>query len=149
MSAFRAAATTATSAKETHLLEHDVRRSDPLRAPHHRIQLMRLHALDAWVRRTALLTDADELRSILYDGARAGGAVVLGEEFCVFPNGAVTGVLVLAQSHLSIHTWPEYALANVDLLSYGDLRGDEVMRVICERLDVERSNLTCIPRAVG
>ena len=110
---------------------------------------MLLHALDAWVRDVAVLTDADELRAILHAGAFAGGATVLGERFCVFPNGAVTGVLVLAQSHLSIHTWPEYALANVDLLSYGDVRGEEVLRVIRERLDVERSQTTCIPRALG
>jgi S-adenosylmethionine decarboxylase len=110
---------------------------------------MRLHTLDAWVRRASILTDAERLREILYAGAEAGGAIVLGEEFCGFPNGAVTGVLVLAQSHLSIHTWPEFALANVDLLSYGDLRASEVMRVICEQLDVERANATCIPRAVG
>ena len=37
---------------------------------------------------------------------------VLADEFYVFPNGAVTGVLLLAQSHLSIHTWPELLLAN-------------------------------------
>ena len=69
------------------------------------------------------------LREILLAGAEAGGATVVGEEFHVFPNGAVTGVLVLAQSHLSIHTWPEFALANVDLLSYGHVRADEVLRV--------------------
>jgi S-adenosylmethionine decarboxylase len=120
-----------------------------IRAGPNRIHRMRLHALDAWVRSVAVLTDADELRSILHDGAAAGGATVLGEEFCVFPNGAVTGVLVLAQSHLSIHTWPEYALANVDLLSYGDVDGDEVLRVIRDRLDVERAETTCIPRALG
>jgi S-adenosylmethionine decarboxylase len=110
---------------------------------------MRLHALDAWVRDIAVLTDAERLKAILYDGARAGGAFVVGEEFYVFPNGAVTGVLVLAQSHLSIHTWPEHALANVDLLSYGDLRGDDVLRVICYGLDVERSRVACVPRAGG
>ena len=131
------------------MLEHDVRRSDSLRPLQRPAHLMRLHALDAWVRRVRVLTDARELKAILYAGAEAGGAVVVGEEFCVFPNGAVTGVLVLAQSHLSIHTWPEFALANVDLLSYGDLSADAVMRVICERLDVERANMTCIPRAVG
>jgi S-adenosylmethionine decarboxylase len=110
---------------------------------------MRLHALDVWVRRTAVLTDAEALKAILYAGADAGGATVLGEQFCVFPNGAVTGVLVLAQSHLSIHTWPELALANVDLLSYGDIRGDDVMRSICEQLDAERATVTCVPRALG
>ena len=110
---------------------------------------MRLHALDAWVRRPSILTDADGLKTILYAGAEAGGATVLGEKFCVFPNGAVTGVLVLAQSHLSIHTWPEFALANIDLLSYGALRGDAVLDAICDRLDVARVKLTCVPRAIG
>jgi S-adenosylmethionine decarboxylase len=112
-------------------------------------QTMRLHALDAWVRDASVLTDADGLRAILYAGADAGGATVVGEEFCVFPNGAVTGVLVLAQSHLSIHTWPEFALANVDLLSYGELSGDDVLEAICDRLDVERVSVTCLPRAIG
>jgi len=65
-----------------------------------------------------------------------------------FPNGAVTGVLVLAQSHLSIHTWPELALANVDLLSYGDVSGNAVLGEIRERLAVERASVTCVPRAV-
>jgi S-adenosylmethionine decarboxylase len=109
---------------------------------------MRLHTLDAWVRRASVLTDRDRVREILYAGAEAGGATVLGEKFCVFPNGAVTGVLVLAQSHLSIHTWPEYALANVDLLSYGALRGENVLEAICAGLDVERATVTCVPRAI-
>jgi S-adenosylmethionine decarboxylase len=110
---------------------------------------MHLYALDAWVRRPAVLTDRRRLREILLAGAVAGGATVVGEEFHVFPNGAVTGVLVLAQSHLSIHTWPEFALANVDLLSYGHVRADEVLRVVREELDVERAAVTAIPRAIG
>jgi S-adenosylmethionine decarboxylase len=89
------------------------------------------------------------VRDALYAGARAGHAVVLGEEFCVFPNGAVTGVLVLAQSHLSIHTWPELALANVDLLSYGDVEGEAVLDEIRSRLGVERASVSCVRRAVG
>jgi S-adenosylmethionine decarboxylase len=129
-------------------LRDDHRRDAPSGPRRQQIR-MRLHALDAWVRSVPVLTDAIRLRAILRAGAHAGGATVLGEEFCIFPNGAVTGVLVLAQSHLSIHTWPEFALANVDLLSYGDVRGDEVLGTICELLDVERANVTCIPRAIG
>ena len=122
------------------------RRSDELRDNR---TTMRLHALDAWVQDTRVLKDARRLRAILLSGARAGDATVVGEEFHVFPNGAVTGVLVLAQSHLSIHTWPEFSLANVDLLSYGRVRADEVLRVICEELDVEFAAITCVPRAIG
>jgi S-adenosylmethionine decarboxylase len=110
---------------------------------------MRLYTMDAWVSDPAVLTDEPRLRAALYAGASAGGATVLGEEFCVFPNGAVTGVLVLAQSHLSLHTWPELSLANVDLLSYGDVSGDDVLEEIRKHLAVERAAVTCVPRAVA
>jgi S-adenosylmethionine decarboxylase len=114
-----------------------------------RARTMRLYTMDAWVSDPAVLTDEPLLKAALHAGAEAGGATVLGEEFCVFPNGAVTGVLVLAQSHLSLHTWPELSLANVDLLSYGDVRGDDVFREIRERLHVDRASVTCVPRAVA
>jgi S-adenosylmethionine decarboxylase len=110
---------------------------------------MRLYTMDAWVCDPAVLTDELGLKAALRAGARVGGATVLGEEFCIFPNGAVTGVLVLAQSHLSIHTWPELSLANVDLLSYGDVRGEDVLAEIRSRLGVERASVTCVPRAVA
>lgn len=110
---------------------------------------MCLHALDAWVRDTAVLTDAGRLREILHAGAAAGRATVVGEAFHVFPNGAVTGVLVLAQSHLSVHTWPEHGLANVDLLSYGAVRADEALRVVCEGLDAIRTRTSSLRRAVA
>lgn len=109
---------------------------------------MRLWAMDAWVRDGTILTDRDRLRSILYTAAVDGGVTVLGEEFCVFDNGAVTGVLVLAQSHLSIHTWPEFSLANVDLLSYGDLRGEDVMHAIGRELDADHVNVACVLRGI-
>lgn len=110
---------------------------------------MRLYTMDAWVSDAAILKDEPKLRAALHAGARAGHATVLGEEFCVFANGAVTGVLVLAQSHLALHTWPELALANVDLLSYGAVRGDDVLAEIRSRLGAERVAVSCIPRAVA
>jgi S-adenosylmethionine decarboxylase len=114
-----------------------------------RARTMRLYTMDAWVSDPAVLTDEPRLRAALHAGAEAGGATVLGEEFCVFPNGAVTGVLVLAQSHLSLHTWPELSLANVDLLSYGDVSGEDVFAEIRKHLAVERAAVTCVPRAVA
>ena len=84
----------------------------------------------------------------MHAGAAAGGATVVGERFYTFPNGAVTGVLLLAQSHLSIHTWPELALVNVDLLSCGDIDGEVVLTTIRARLGVERANVRCIHRSL-
>jgi S-adenosylmethionine decarboxylase len=127
------------------LLELDSRADNPW--PAHTTQPMRLHAMDAWVRDASILTAADELQAVLRAAAAAGGATVVGEEFYAFPNGAVTGVLLLAQSHLTIHTWPELRLANVDLLTCGEIDSDVVLGLIRERLDVERANVRCILRA--
>ena len=110
--------------------------------------VMQLWAMDAWVSPGTILTDVGRLRTIMYDAAHYGGVTVLGEEFCVFDNSAVTGVLVLAQSHLSIHTWPEFGMANVDLLSYGNLKGEAVMREIARRLEAGRVTINCMRRAV-
>ena len=110
---------------------------------------MRLHALDAWVRHPSALTDRERVRATMLEAARVAGTSVVGEAFHVFPNGAVTGVLLLAQSHLSIHTWPEHRLANVDLLSYGDGGAGQVVKVLRERLDADRVRTTTIPRAIG
>lgn len=109
---------------------------------------MRLWAVDLWISNRPILTDQDLLRSVMYEAAHCGGVTVLGEKFCVFDNGAVTGVLVLAQSHLSIHTWPEFSMANVDLLSYGRLHGSEVMKHIARRLDARRVTIKSMLRAV-
>jgi S-adenosylmethionine decarboxylase len=107
---------------------------------------MRLHTLDAWVGDPGVLVDADGLRTTLRSAAEAGRATVVGEAFHVFPNGAVTGVLLLAQSHLSVHTWPELGLASVDLLSYGRVDGERVMAVVRRRLGAEHTRVTCVER---
>lgn len=110
---------------------------------------MRLYVMDARVRDAAVLVDADGLRAMLRAAADAGGANVVGERFHVFPNGGVTGVLLLAQSHLSIHTWPELLLANVDLLSYGPVDGEAVMRVVRARLGAEPATVQTMLRGSG
>ena len=110
---------------------------------------MRLHALDVWVGDAAVLTDLAEVRGVLRAGAAHGRATVVEEAFHVFPNGAVTGVLVLAQSHLSIHTWPELALANVDLLSYGEVDGARALDVVARGLGAIRTRTITVPRSIA
>ena len=109
---------------------------------------MRLHTADVWVEDDSILTRRDAVRDILRAAADEGGATVLAEEFVSFPNGAFTGVLVLAQSHLSIHTWPELSLANVDLLSYGELPGEAMIASIARSLGAEEVETECLKRGV-
>jgi S-adenosylmethionine decarboxylase len=110
---------------------------------------MRLDTMDAQVDDASVLVDCDSLRATLRAAARAGGVRVIGEAFHVFPNGGVTGVLLLAQSHLSIHTWPELSTANVDLLTYGDVDGEKVLDVVYERLGACSATVASVARAVG
>jgi S-adenosylmethionine decarboxylase len=108
---------------------------------------MRLYTMDAWVDDGRILVDAQALRVILRGAAERGSLTVLDEAFHVFPNGAVTGVLVLAQSHLSVHTWPERLLANVDLLSCGEADGARVLEEIRRAIGAGRADVTCLERA--
>ncbi|HQT61852.1 MAG TPA: adenosylmethionine decarboxylase [Acidiphilium sp.] len=56
----------------------------------------------------------------LRQGALAAGATILHSHFHHFtPNGGVSGVVVLAESHISIHTWPERNYAAIDIFMCG------------------------------
>ena len=75
--------------------------------------------LDFWG--AANLTDPDAIDRALRDAAEAAGATILHGHFHHFsPNGGVSGVLVLAESHISIHTWPERDFAAIDIFMCGD-----------------------------
>jgi S-adenosylmethionine decarboxylase len=79
-----------------------------------------------------ILHDVDALRCHLLAAAERIGARVLGETFHRFASGGVSGTLVIAESHLSIHTWPEEGYAAVDLFTCGGLdprRGFESLGV--------------------
>lgn len=68
---------------------------------------------------TGLLDDPAHLEAALYRAALAAGATVLNATFHRFSPCGVTGVLLLQESHLAIHTWPERAFAAVDLFTCG------------------------------
>lgn len=106
------------------------------------------YAVDVWVRDPAILVDETALVELLRSAATAGNATILGETGHVFPNGAVTAVLVLSQSHLSIHTWPEFSLANIDLLAYGRLNAELMLEKIEKGLNPTRINVARLLRAV-
>ena len=106
------------------------------------------YAVDVWVDDVSILTDEDALLEVLRGAAASGDAVVLGETSHRFPNGAVTMVLVLSQSHLAVHTWPEHGAANIDLLTCGRLNGDRMIDHLQRALGPARCNVTRVVRDV-
>jgi len=66
------------------------------------------------------LADPALIDAALREGAEVAGATILHSHFHHFsPNGGVSGVVVLAESHISIHTWPERDFAAVDIFMCG------------------------------
>ncbi len=66
------------------------------------------------------LCDPSHIDRVLREAAEAAGATILHGHFHHFsPNGGVSGVLVLAESHISIHTWPERDFAAIDIFMCG------------------------------
>ena len=67
------------------------------------------------------LDDIDMIEHALKDAALAGGATILNVDLHRFePNGGVSGVVVLAESHITIHTWPENGFAALDVFMCGE-----------------------------
>ena len=67
------------------------------------------------------LSNCEFLRATLLEACRRAGATILGNSFHVFsPYNGVSGVIIIAESHLSIHTWPEYSYAAVDIFACGN-----------------------------
>src|SRR5580692_4737638 len=85
-----------------------------------------LWTVDAALTPGSPVSDITELAAAATAAVRAGGGTVLDSSHVVFPNGAVTLVLILAESHLAIHTWPEENLIAVDLFSCGAIAAERV-----------------------
>ena len=67
-----------------------------------------------------VLNDLGFLKGILLAAASEAGATVLGKSFHQFNPHGVSGVVIIAESHLFIHTWPEYGYAAIDIFTCGD-----------------------------
>ena len=86
------------------------------------------------------------------------GATVIGDSFHEFSPQGVTGVVAIAESHLCIHTWPEYGYAAVDIFTCGDsIDPEDAVPYIVTGLSagdhsvisLKRGILPAIPDAVG
>lgn len=103
----------------------------------------------------AVLVDAALLEALLRRAATDAETRVLQACFHCFCGGGVTGVLILAESHLSIHTWPEHGYAAVDVFTCGAGRPERALEALrsglqarqVERLLILRGGELSVERA--
>lgn len=83
--------------------------------------------------------ERDHLEHALAAACTDGGATVVGTRFHHFTPHGVTGVVLLAESHVAIHTWPEHGYAAVDVFTCGSgAVAEAVLDGIVRRLEPER-----------
>lgn len=76
--------------------------------------------LDLYECETGHLDDIAWVKKTLVEAARAAGATVVETVFHKFAPCGISGVVVIAESHLAIHIWPEHRYAAVDVFTCGE-----------------------------
>ena len=105
-----------------------------------------------------LLNDINFIKEVMLEAAKKSGATVLGESFHQFSPQGVSGVIIIAESHLTIHTWPEHGYAGADIFTCGTrVKPEKAAEVIIARLKpvthsivkMDRGNIKCKQKAKG
>lgn len=97
--------------------------------------------LDCWEAKH--LDDLDHIEETLREAVDKSGATLLHIHLHHFtPNGGVSGVAVLAESHISIHTWPERDYAALDIFMCGDTQPSNAIPVFKEAFATNKIEVT-------
>lgn len=103
--------------------------------------------VDIWKGRN--FDNLSEIDRIIRACVQACGATLLSIDLHEFtPFGGVSGVAVLQESHISIHTWPEYEYAAMDIFVCGTLDPGNAIPVIKKGFETESLQITEIKRGI-
>lgn len=95
------------------------------------------------------ITNLEAVKSALVEAAKRAQATIVDVVFHEFNPFGISGVVVIAESHLSIHTWPEYRYAAVDIFSCGDVLNPEVAaNYLVEQFAAERTSVVDVQRGM-
>ena len=96
-----------------------------------------------------LLNDISFIREVMLAAANESGATVLGESFHQFSPQGVSGVILIAESHLSVHTWPEHGYAGADIFTCGTrVKPEKAAEVIVDRLKPRTHSMILMNRGM-
>ncbi|PYN98545.1 MAG: S-adenosylmethionine decarboxylase proenzyme [Candidatus Rokuibacteriota bacterium] len=95
------------------------------------------------------INNLEAVKSSLIEAAKRAQATIVDVVFHEFNPFGISGVVVIAESHLSIHTWPEYRYAAVDVFSCGEVLQPEIaVNYLVEQFGAERASVVEMQRGV-
>lgn len=96
------------------------------------------------------LDDTAYMEAVMRRCAKECGATLLHIHLHLFtPNNGVTGVAVLAESHISVHTWPERKYAAFDIFMCGQSDPEKAISILQESFHAKQSEVTALYRGEG
>lgn len=97
----------------------------------------------------AILKNLEEVRDALVDAAKEARATIVDISFHEFNPFGISGVIIIAESHLSIHTWPEHNYAAMDIFTCGDVIKPEVAAVyLIKRFESRNPSIVEMKRGI-
>lgn len=98
---------------------------------------------------TETLQNVHSVRQIMVDAARFAGATIISDSFHEFNPFGISGMVIIAESHLSIHTWPEYGYAAVDIFTCGDIiKPSDAADYLINRFECESPQVVQMHRGI-
>jgi S-adenosylmethionine decarboxylase proenzyme len=96
-----------------------------------------------------LLNDISFIKETMLAAAKESGATVLGESFHQFSPQGVSGVIIIAESHLTVHTWPEHGYAGADIFTCGTrVKPEKAAKVIIAKLKPSTHSIVLMERGI-
>lgn len=96
-----------------------------------------------------LLDDPIHSERILVEGVNRSGATVIQPFFHQFSPHGVSGVVVIAESHVAIHTWPEYGYCALDIFTCGtQVNPDLILEYVRSEFDAKEVSVMEVKRGV-
>ncbi len=79
-----------------------------------------------------IIKSVDPTREIVLRAAKECGATILDDYFHQFQPMGVSGVVLIAESHISVHTWPENGFAAADIFTCGEMKPQVAIDIMRE-----------------
>lgn len=96
-----------------------------------------------------VLNNKELVAKYMEEAAIAANATIVTSDFHMFSPWGVSGVVVIQESHLAIHTWPEYGYASIDLFTCGDsVNPWKAFDYLKEKLNSEITETNEVPRGL-
>jgi len=95
------------------------------------------------------LKSLEKVRKILISAAKEAKATIINNSFHEFNPFGISGVVVIAESHLTIHTWPEYGYAAVDIFTCGDIiKPERAVSCLVKKFDCKNPSIVEMKRGI-